>query len=39
MRDILYVLVLIGFFALTTLFVRACSAIVGATEVDEVATR
>lgn len=30
MRDVLFVLVVIGFFALATLYVRACAAVVGA---------
>lgn len=29
MRDILYVLIVIAFFAVAALFVRACNAIVG----------
>ena len=29
MRDVLFVLVVIGFFALAVLYVRACAAVVG----------
>jgi hypothetical protein len=38
MRDIVYVLVVVAFFTLAALFVRACNAIVG-TEGDEVSPR
>ena len=34
MRDIVYILVMVGFFPLAALFVRACIAIVG-TEAEE----
>ncbi len=38
MRDIVYILLVIGFFALTALFVRGCTTIVGA-EVEEASDR
>jgi hypothetical protein len=38
MRDIIYIFVLIAFFALAALFVRACTAIVGS-EAEEASER
>lgn len=35
MRDVLFVLVVTGFFALAALYVRACAAVVGSTSEAE----
>jgi hypothetical protein len=35
MRDVLFLIVLIAFFALAVLFVRACSLVVGQPETSE----